>query len=596
MDTDTWHYLKTGVASRQPRRHIFLDTESRSERVGKQYVQTWRCGVAIFRSAPKKGAVNEQAREYVDRSALWSDIDAFVRPKSRVVVWTHNLGFDVRTAAGFVELPKRGWALTGWNVASQGTWLVWSHGNRTLTMVDSASVFPTTIAELAKHFGRDKLPLPSDVDTMDRWLARCSRDAHIMRDAVVAYLQWLQDEELGAWQLTGTGQAFAAFRHRFMTHRMLVHWDEDARAMERRAIWAGRTEAYWHGTLHHRQVDEWDLSAAYPRIAARYDVPTELVRTIKDHADFEAWLGRDGYAVLAEVEVTTEVPVVPAEHRGRILWPIGTFATTVWEPEINLARDCGARVTFLRGSLYRTQPALQAWAQWLLSIVDPGDDSHPAWRKMIARHWGVASIGRFSMQHQGWELLGEARRPQVRWWDQLDADTGEKSEMVQVGWQLWQSTEVQDYQHGMPAITGYVTSVARVIMTRLWQCLPDRTVLYMDTDSLLVEAGHDMRRAVAAARAMGMMLRLKRSWNRVTINGPRQIITGERVRVSGVPVRAVRMADGSLQGEVWESLRGALRQGRTASVRVTPRRWRLRALDARRLVGDDGWTQAIRLP
>jgi hypothetical protein len=596
MDTDAWHYLKATTATRQPRRHIFLDTETRTQRQGKVYVQTWRCGVAIFRDAPKKGKLRESSVAYTDRGTLWDDIDTFVRPKSRVVLWTHNLGFDVRAAACFVELPLRGWQLVGWNIIPQGTWLVWTHADRTLTMVDSASVFPTTVAQLAKHFQTTKLPLPSNVDNMDQWLARCARDTQILRDAIVAYLDWLDREQLGTWQLTGTGQAFQAFRTRFMTHKMLVHWDEDARAMERAAMWAGRTEAYWHGTKHHTRIDEWDLSAAYPRIAQRSHVPVELVRALKNDNDFQRWMGEDGYAVVAEVEITTQVPLVPAEHNSRILWPVGTFVTTLWKPELDLARDCGAQVRFVRGFVYRTEPALQVWARWVLSIVDGTGEDHPAWLRIIAQHWSRAVIGRFAMQYQGWELLGETRRPAVKWWTQLDADTGEASELVQVGWHLWQSTGAEDWAHGMPAITGFITSQCRAIMTRLLLALPDRTALYMDTDSMLIEAGHDMSRAVELAQRVGQVLRVKKSWDRVTIYGPRQIVTGNRVRVSGVSSKAVPMPDGTLEGEVYQSLRGALRQGHTASVRVTPRRWKLRAVDARRVVGNDGWTRPVRLP
>lgn len=596
VEGEAWHYLKGNTTSRQPRRHIFLDTEAFTTKVGKQYSQGWRCGVAIFRDAPKGKQPKEVTRAYTDLSALWTDVDAFVRPKHRVVLWTHNLGYDVRTSNAFKALLARSWKLIAWNIAPQGTWLVWQHDKRTLTMVDSASVFPTTVAELAKHFQTTKLPLPSNVDSMDRWLARCARDVQIMHDAVVAYLGWLDRENLGTWQLTGTGQAFAAFRHRFLTHPMLVHWDADARSMERRAMWTGRAEAFWHGTRHHTQIDEWDLSACYPRIALHDKVPTQLVRVLSSVDDFERWMGDDDYAVLAEVDVTTEVPLVPTERSGRILWPVGSFTTVLWDPEIRLAREFGASVTFRRGYVYRVQSALQDWAQWILSIVDGSDENVPPWLRLVAQHWSRAVIGRFAMQHQAWELLGETARRDVQWWSEARNDAEQASELVQVGYQLWQSVGNEEWAHGMPAVTGWIMSRGREILTRLWQAMPDHTVLYMDTDSLLVEH-HDHRSVpVLAASHMGHLLRLKRSWDRITILGPRQLITGKRVRVAGVPTKAVRMPDGSLRGEVWESLRGALRQGRSGQVRVTPRRWRLRAIDARRVAGPDGWTEPVRLP
>jgi len=97
-----------------------------------------------------------------------------------------------------------------------------------------------------------------------------------------------------------------------------------------------------------------------------------------------------------------------------------------------------------------------------------------------------------------------------------------------------------------------------------------------------------MEELAAAVPEVG--LRLKQSWDRVTILGPRQLITGQRVRVAGVPVKAARLADGRLHGEVWESLPKAVRERRTGEVRITQRAWKVRGKDSRRDPGPDGWT------
>jgi hypothetical protein len=152
---------------------------------------------------------------------------------------------------------------------------------------------------------------------------------------------------------------------------------------------------------------------------------------------------------------------------------------------------------------------------------------------------------------------------------------------------------MKDWDNSVTAIPSWVASKAREIMTLLWLNMPERTALYMDTDSLLVRAQDRDVVPVALAAKLGMTLRVKRSWDRVTIKGPRQIITGNQIRVSGVPGKAERLPDGSLQGHVWESLRGALRNGRTTQVKITPRRWRLQGVDTRRTVGGDGWTEPV---
>lgn len=360
-------------------------------------------------------------------------------------------------------------------------------------------------------------------------------------------------------------------------------------------MWTGRCEAYWHGTLHHTRIDEWDMQQAYPRIAERHDVPTTLLKPLLPGADVQALIVYGGYAVLAEVTVSTVEPLVPAERDGYILWPTGTFRTTLWDPELLLLYERGATVTVHRGWLYRAEPALAEWARWVLNRLDAPDAQVPAWQKAILRHWSTAVVGRAAMQHQEWEVLATTRRSGCRWSTMRDLQTGEACDLVHIGHTLWQSTGVVDWAHGCPQVTGWVMSMCRVILTRLWLEAGHRVALYADTDSLLVEGRHYDLMAALARRHPQWRVRLKRSWDRITIHGPRQIMTGEKVRVSGVPSKARRLPNGELVGEVWESLRGALRQGRPTRVKVTPRRWKLSGVERRRVVGADGWTEPVHI-
>jgi len=595
MDDQHWHYVRRNETTRQPRRHIFLDTEARTERRRKGHEQSWRCGVATFRDAPKGKAHRESTVVYRSPEDLWRDVTEFVPRKGRVILWTHNLGYDVRTSRMLTILPALHWKLTAQNLTPGGTWLVWRRGDQSLTMVDSAAVFPTGIAELAKHFQTTKLPLPDDGASEDQWVRRCARDVQIMRDAIVSYLDRLESDDLGNWQMTGTGQAWAAFRHRHLTHDMLVHWDEDARAAERRAMWTGRCEAYWHGRVHHVRVDEWDMTLAYPRIARECAIPTALVSAFGTDTDLTRWLSRDGYAVLAEVEVSTDEPLVPMERDGRICWPVGTFRTTLWDPEIRLLAERGAVVRLVRGWAYRAEPALASWAEWIIGQLEAPDDQSPAWWKIIMKHWARALIGRMSMTYREWEHVASTGRPDVRRATYVDTDTGETGELIQVGREMFLATTVVEWAESMVHVTGWIQSQCRATLAVLLREAGERTVLYADTDSMLTTGEHYDTMAAIAARHPQAGLRLKRSWASVEIRGPRQLITGERVRVSGVSKRAQRLPDGTLQGEVWESLEAAITNRRATSVRITPRRWHLRAVDSRRTAGADGWTVPIRI-
>jgi hypothetical protein len=547
-------------------------------------------GVAIFHHHPKGGKRRESTQVYRDDREMWQAITDWIPARERAVLWTHNLGYDVRISRALSALPGLGWRLVGHNLTPGGTWLAWRRGDQSLVMVDSVSVFETTIAQLSKSFGGARPALPSDMDTMDRWISRCLRDVQILRDAVLAYLDRLESLDLGNWQMTGTGQSWAAFRHQHLTHDMLVHWDDDARAAERRAMWTGRCEAYWHGRVRGVRVDEWDMTLAYPRIALTHHVPVALASMFGPGVNLPAQLDRPGYAVLAEVDVTTTEPLVPCERDGRIAWPVGTFRTTLWSPELRLLVDRGQRVAVVKGWLYKAEPALASWARWIVAQLGAPDDVSPAWWKAIMKHWARALIGRWAMTYRDWEHIGQMPYPDIRRATYVDLETGQTGETVQVGRDLFLATETVEWPHSMPQITGYVMSACREILARLLLAAGPRAALYADTDSMLVPADHHDRMLAIARRFPAAGLRLKRSWKGVEIRGPRQIVTGPVVRVAGIPTKAQRLADGSLVGEVWESLAAAISHRRAATVRVTPRRWTLRATDTRRVEGEDGWT------
>ena len=587
--------MRPNEVTRIPRRHIFLDTEARKTLRKGWEEQQWRCGAAIFWRGRKGGKPKEYSRGYRDPMSLWSDVTEFASYKGRTVLWTHNVGYDVRVSDALRALPKLGWNLTAHNLAARSTWLVWRRGESTLVVADSTSVFATTIKQMGKWFGFEKLDLPDDDATDETWMDRCATDVAILARAVLAYLGWLDENDMGNWQMTGNGQSYATFRHQFLTHMMEVHDNDDALAAERRALWCGRTEAYWHGESRQGRLYELDFHCAYARIAADNAVPVRLVGEIPSGYDWRNRMARPDVAALAEVTVECETPLVPTEFDGRILWPIGRFRTTLWDPELKLLMARGARVQFHRGWLYRKEPALAAWARWILSGLDADDEIVPAYQKHILKLWSRALIGRFAMSYTSWEPFGSLRHPDAVRWTSVDIQTGAHREMVQVGTTVWEQGGREEWGNSMPMVTGYIQSMARVNLTRLIEQLGPRVVRYADTDSVMVDAADMTPAAESTIAAWAPMLRLKRVWDGYAIRGPRQIITGDAVRVSGLPYNATRTGPQSFTGEVWESLAVALAKRRPASVRVAARTWNLRGVDRRRDEGAHGWTVPRRI-
>lgn len=526
---------------------------------------------------------------------MWHDVSDFASRTGRTIVWAHNAGYDIRIADVFTILPALGWQLKGHNIATRGTWLEWRRDSQSLIITDSHSVFTTSIQRIGEWFGIAKPALPTEDSGMDAWIDRCRTDCWILATAILRYLQWIKEEDLGNWQLTGNAQAWAAFRHKFLTHKLTVHSEKDVLEAERRAMWAGRCEAFWRGKLWETRVFEYDFTNSYPRIAQNYTVPTKYIGEMPMSRDWKEWLGSETIGFIVDCTVTTDVPVVPCARDARIVWPVGTFDTTLWDVEVQAVLRAGGSVEVHRGWMYRKAPALQAFAEWVLSQVNDGTEEVEAWTKHILKHWSRALIGRFAMTYRKWEYDGEMPDARVEAGIAFNIDDDTTEKYIHIGTSMWTDAGREEWQHSMPMITGYIQAIARVQLWDVLHAMPFRSVLYCDTDSLFVtqEFVPDIEEVIAGIPNCGM--RLKRSWDGMEIMGPRQIVTGEETRISGVPKAAQRLSKAEFRGEVWESLLVAIQFGRTDTVKVRERAWTVVGTDHRREGAPLGFTEPFEI-
>lgn len=589
------HYIRENKAARVPKRLIIIDSEAISERSKTGEVQQWRCGAAMFIHWTDKGTLFQELKTYTTPEDMWDDIAGFTRKKSRTVLYAHNLPYDMRITQALRWLPRKGFTLTAIRLASKGTWSKWTREKATLTLCDSASLFPVTLYTLGKMWGIPKLALPDDSDA-EGWVIRCVRDVEILARTIVSYFEWLRTGVAGNWQVTGAGQAWAHWRHAHYTHQVLVHCDESATAAERRAMWTGRAENWQWGVDLTAPVYEWDWQNAYPRLARDNDIPVKLTGIARraNMTDLKVMMRK--WIVLADVTVTTDVPVVPAKHDGRIIWPVGTFTTTLWQPEIDLLLRSGATFTVDRLWLYRGAPALAQWGHWVLRELHTGDPDRPPWAPALLKHWSRALIGRFATQYQDWELLGHDPVERVLTGRMHDTRTGENSEFMQIGHEIHVMTGLTESDDSCPQVTSYVMSLARV---QLWDAViaaGRENVLYMDTDSIVVNAvgNRNMENATRAGRFEG--LRVKGRHRGYEIYGPRAAIIGGETKLSGVPRNSTRTSASQWTGEVWTQLEHALTIGESDRVTIHERKYTVRWNEFRRARAVNGRTVPYDLP
>jgi len=582
------HWIRPNETERFPHRWIVADTEGKSQYLDGVEVQTLRCVDAVRWRDDLKTGDHEEWHASQSATDFWSWVDDYCRSGHRTVLWFHNISYDLRTLSAFTDLPALGWQLEWCNLSRDVSVVSWRSDHGTLVIADTYTWVPKSLSDLSGMVGIGKPKLPNGAASLKTWHARCKADVQITRQIVRELLAFVKGQHMGNWQPSGAGMGYAAWRHRFMTEKVLVHDDAPALAAERVAMHAGRAEAWWHGKAKNGPFTEWDMHMSYPRIAAECDIPVKLFAyDDKPSAAVHKWAMKH-WTILARVRVTTDKPVVPCSSAGRIIWPVGQFETTLWQPELELITQTGGTYEVLEQWRYNAAPALAEWARWSMFMVNQPDSAITPVQRVFVKHQSRAVIGRLGLKHSVWQEWGTNPFGWCGVTDYVDGDTGDTARMLHVGDKTMLETERREADSSLPQITGYIMSEARVRLYIAAELAGFDTVLHVDTDGMIVNRIGNAALEMYAEQQLRGGWRPKERWGHIDVTGPRHYRTSGRRVIPGVPVSATETQPGVFTGDVWQSLSTALSNGNASAVHISAREWRPKVFDGRRPWNGDG--------
>lgn len=590
------HYIQPLTRDSMPVRHVVFDVETQLVKRAGILEQRWVCGADVAIRPSGAGWFTLIPPEvHWKPEDLWESVTARCRRKQRIVVWSHGLPFDLRVSEALRWLPEHDFALEGIVLERTAAWASFTSRRGSILFCDLLSWLPVPLATLAADMGRTRPPFDYVGAGPGELAARCITDVNLTAEAVCRMLSWLGQNQCGPFRPTGSGQSHAAWRRKFLSCRVLAHEDMTALAAERKAMWAGRCEAWRWGKIEREPMMEWDLNLAYCRVAQECKVPTYLsMRGGAMTAEQFENVNRDR-AILAEVEIETEVPIVPTGVGERIIWPVGRFRTLLWDPEVKLALQHADSVQIRRTWFYGTAPALSGMASWLIEMLTDPAQRPPEPIARMLKHWARTIVGRMALRYRRWEDWGETPDLDLRLGLLFDLDTADHTDLLRIGKKVMALAELAEADSSIPAITGWVMSEAR---RRLWEVIEAagrENVYYMDTDSVIVKLDGHRRLQELGPQITKAFLVHKATWSGGEIHGPRNLELDRSRRLAGVPVRAQRTGDLTFDGEVWRSLKASLARAELDHVAVLPRSFKVRSTDPRRERINNGYTLPYRL-
>lgn len=576
------HWIKQNHQERMPPRMVAFDTESMSTYDSEVETQEWRTGCAIRWRTDTKASDHREARVFDTPLDFWSWVSDYTRPGTRTVVWAHNLGYDIRISRMFEILPSLGYHLEWCNLDRNISSATWRSDHGTIVLADTWTWIPLPLSVIAPHVGMVKYEMPSANAHPEDWSTYCMHDAEILYHVICTLIQFVKTEHLGNWQPTGAGMSYSAWRHRFMSDKVLVHDDVAALAAEREAMHTGRAEAWRHGEVYGEYWTEVDLKNAYVTVAANYAVPRKL--HLHHEAISTAQYRRlcERFAVLCRVVISTDVECVPYRHGGRHLWPVGKFETWLWDVEVDQALKEGARVSIREAYTYVRSPVLQEWARWVLSILYTSDESLSGVVRTHVKHCARALIGRIAMRAPCWEYYGT----NVDNWTGITHCTfpeeGRTARMLHVGSDTLIETERTEGKDSLPMITGWIMAKVRTTLWEAMRVCGEDNIAHVDTDSILCNRTGLSRLQHHYGDDFRLAWSIKGTFTRLEIYGPRAYFRDKERKTAGIPLKAEETKSGEFTAERWSSLGGDLERGESSTVTLSPAVYTLKRSDPRR--------------
>tara|TARA_S200002703_G_scaffold160053_1_gene176364 strand:- start:5302 stop:7098 length:1797 start_codon:yes stop_codon:yes gene_type:complete len=554
------HILKTYKGNDRPSNCIWVDTETKhyTTKDGKQLHYLWF------------GWACHQRREHGDVwskpdwfrfetiEEFWTWVESKTRKKSRLYIFAHNGQFDLPVLDAFLELPHRGWELDNAIIECPPMMVVWKRDTASIKFVDTLNIWRTSLDALGESIGIGKLAMPLASDSQEEWDLYCQRDTEVIRQALLTWLSFLHDNDLGGFSVTLASQAFNTYRHRFMNVPIFVHDRQRALDTERRAYVGGRTECFKMGE-HKGKFYYIDVNSMYPSVMFTEEYPHKLVDSYHNvsHNELGSWL--EQWAVIADVVIETEVPAYPKIHDNKLIFPVGTFNTSLAGPELKHAYHHGHIKSIGHTCIYEKAPLFKEFIAFMYSMrmqAKKDGDEVKSWLYKIMMN---SLYGKFGQRGRRFETDSHTDDLSIEVWTEINAETLEITNYRMFGGIIQKWVEEGESRESFPGIAAYVTSYARM---KLWDAMYRagmENCYYCDTDSLVVnEAGFSRLGDIINADSLGYWA-VEDILSSLELRGPKDYRFDSIEKTKGVRKNAKWVTDSIAEQAYFVGIKGLLR-------------------------------------
>lgn len=547
-------------------RMIFLDTETTSTDApkgmwggsGNPKMATLRLGVMCQWYINRRGNEHENWSRFNNIEDFYSQVEDFVRVERRpVFIYTYNASFDYQVL-GLIEAmsTRRGWRTGDPPIIGNVFIYKTSYKGSTVYWLDMGNHLgiKTPLKDIGKILGLEKLEM--DRENLDDYTDEevevyCRRDVEIVRAYMLKWLNFLKDNELGAYRPTLAGQCLATYRHRFMQHPVFVHNIPRVSALERASYKGGRNEAFFIGKIKDR-VYKLDVNSFHPFIMANLPLPNKLIRAGEylSNSALDGYLD-NGYLAIIDCNVTvtpkSRCICVREAVEGKVersIFPIGTFNATITSAEYQQLKHYGGSVNEIRKyAIYEANILFKDYMDFFynnrLRFKEEGDITSAN----NCKYFMNSLEGKFAQHNRETIVINEHTDKQNGDYVVIDGETGERFVIHVYGGKEWVKTKTkQEGYEVFVSISSFIRAYTRVILWADFNLIWENggKVYYCDTDSIFTD-GRGYKALQQDGRLDSARLgayKLEETSDDTVINGCKDYIFSGKEKIKGIRANA----------------------------------------------------------
>lgn len=542
------HYLKENERSFLPSRFLLLDTETAQEKTGNLIKHkmkiAWTCyvyGYEVYQP------LNEVWEYWEDDVELCKYIESKTQAKQVLYIFAHNAFFDLQVCRFYKYFTRHKWRVKFFYEKGLTYLLSCYNGNKKIKIISTTNYFDVALEKLGNDVGLKKLKVNFDTVTKSRLKKYCRRDVEILKRVMIMYFEFLETHDCGNFAMTRASQSMRAFRHRFMTKKICMHTEADIIDFERSAYMGGRTECFELGNIKGGPFVTLDINSMYPFVMRNYEMPTKLVDTRKNISIEYLNNIINEYCVIAHVTIKTNEPCYAIRSKNKIIFPTGYFKCYLCTAGIKYALENKHIIKIHKISIYEKDIIFKEYVDYFYDLRGEYKLQNNDIYNRYAKIFMNSLYGKFGQRISKTEYGTYDGDIEYYRGEYIDSKTGERgtetyimnTHIVECGEEISNKSFV--------AIPAHITEYARLLLWKIIKQVGYNNVLYCDTDSIKIRKKDFKKVKYKVDNNELGALKIEDEYKKFIINGNKDYIQDDTIKLKGVPPRATKNKDGDYE-------------------------------------------------